>query len=188
MWEVLKSLFQSKNENHKMVLREKLKDMKMTGLETMMTYLTRIRQVRDELVAIGEAMDDLELVRTTLKGFMNAWTLFIKGVVAHEKLPDWSRLWDEFVQEELRDEELNGGRHKVDDENVALANQVKKGKKIVNKDDKKKKDMSKVKCFACHKFGHYAGQCPNKKKGGNETQLEVAALAKAQMDKIAKKF
>ena len=27
-----------------------------------------------------------------------------------------------------------------------------------------KKDMSKVKCFACHKFAHYAGQCPNKKK------------------------
>jgi hypothetical protein len=24
--------------------------------------------------------------------------------------------------------------------------------------------MRKVKCFSCHKFGHYAGQCPNKKK------------------------
>ena len=24
--------------------------------------------------------------------------------------------------------------------------------------------MSKVKCFACHKFGHYVVQCPNKKK------------------------
>ena len=27
-----------------------------------------------------------------------------------------------------------------------------------------KKDMSKVKCFACQKFGHYVGQCPNKNK------------------------
>ena len=24
--------------------------------------------------------------------------------------------------------------------------------------------MNKVKCFACHKFGHYVGQCPNRKK------------------------
>jgi hypothetical protein len=48
--------------------------------------------------------------------------------VAREKLPDWSRLWDDFVQEELQDEELNGGRHKKDEDNVALSSQVKKGK------------------------------------------------------------
>jgi hypothetical protein len=31
--------------------------------------------------------------------------------------------------------------------------------------------MSKVKCFACKKMGHYAGQCPNRKKklGGTTT-------------------
>jgi hypothetical protein len=48
-------------------------------------------------------------------------TVHQKGVVAQEKLPDWSRLWDDFVQEEFRDEELNGGRHKKDDENESLA-------------------------------------------------------------------
>jgi hypothetical protein len=48
--------------------------------------------------------------------------------------------------------------------------------------------MRKVKCFACHKFGNYAGQCPNKKKGGNETQLEVVASTKTQMDEFSKKF
>jgi hypothetical protein len=89
---------------------------------------------------------------------------------------------------------LNGGRYKNDDENVALASQAKKGKfkKIVSGEstsqDDKKKDMSKVKCYACHKFGHYAGQCPNKKKGGNGTQSEVVASTKAQVDEFAKKF
>jgi hypothetical protein len=35
----------------------------------------------------------------------------------------------------------------------------------------KKRDMSKVKCFACKKMGHYVGQRPNKKKrpGGTTT-------------------
>jgi hypothetical protein len=36
-----------------------------------------------------------------------------------------------------------------------------------------KKDMRKVKCFACHKFGHYAGQCPNKKKKQTTALAEV---------------
>jgi hypothetical protein len=43
MWEAQKSLFQRKNENHKMVLREKLKDTKMTGSDTVTSYLTWIR-------------------------------------------------------------------------------------------------------------------------------------------------
>jgi hypothetical protein len=66
-------------------------------------------------------VDDSELVRMTLKRFMKECTPFIKGVVAREKLHDWSRLWDDFVQVELRDEDLNGGRHKKDDKNEALA-------------------------------------------------------------------
>jgi hypothetical protein len=43
MWEALKGLFQSKNEHRKMVLREKLKDTKMTGSDTVTTYLTQIQ-------------------------------------------------------------------------------------------------------------------------------------------------
>jgi hypothetical protein len=44
MWEALKGLFQSKNENRKMVLREKLIDTKMTGSDMVTTYLTQIHR------------------------------------------------------------------------------------------------------------------------------------------------
>ena len=40
----------------------------------------------------------------------------------------------------------------------------KKGSKGGTKPRDGEKDMSKVKCFAYQKFGHYARQCPNKKK------------------------
>ena len=49
MWDALTSLFQSLNENRKMVLREKLKSIKMAKTEGVISYLTRISQVRDEL-------------------------------------------------------------------------------------------------------------------------------------------
>jgi hypothetical protein len=51
-----------------MVLREKLKSIKMTKAENVVTYLTRLTQVRNELGAVGEAIVDSDLVRIALNG------------------------------------------------------------------------------------------------------------------------
>jgi hypothetical protein len=39
--------------------------------------------------------------------------------------------------------------------------------------------MSKVKCFACNKMGHYVRQCPNRKKkrGGTVASVEKDEFA-----------
>ena len=57
-------------------------------------------QVRDKLGAVGEAIVDSDLVRTTLNGVSKQWAIFVEGIVSREKLPSWERLWDDFVQEE----------------------------------------------------------------------------------------
>jgi len=80
-----------------LVLREKLKNTKISDGEGVALYLTRLSQVRDELIAIGDNIPDSELVRTTLKGFTEEWKPFIKGIVARDKLLDWNRLWDNFI-------------------------------------------------------------------------------------------
>ena len=100
MWDALTSLFQSSNENRKMVLRENLKCVKMAKAESVTSYLTRISQVRDELAVVGEVIFDTELVRTTVNGVAKPWVIFVEAIVARENLPSWNRLWDDFVQEE----------------------------------------------------------------------------------------
>jgi hypothetical protein len=85
-----------------MVLKEKLRSTKMAKGESMVTYLTKFIQIRYELAAVGEAMDETELVRTTLNSFTKQWEVFVHGVVAREKLHDWERLWNDFTQEEVR--------------------------------------------------------------------------------------
>ena len=103
MWDTLTKLFEAKNENRKMALKDKLHSIKMKNDEGVASYLTRVTQVKDELAAVGETIPDLELVRIALKGFTKKWEVFVKCIVGRETLPSWFRLWDDFTQDEIRD-------------------------------------------------------------------------------------
>ena len=63
MWKTIKHLFEVKNENRKMALKDKLHNVKMTKDESVTSYLTRVAQVKDELAAMGKTISDSKLVR-----------------------------------------------------------------------------------------------------------------------------
>jgi hypothetical protein len=65
-----------KNENKVMALRKQLCGTKMAKGEGVIPYLTRITQIRDELAAVGEKTEDLELVWIALDGFTKSWDVF----------------------------------------------------------------------------------------------------------------
>ena len=68
----------------------------------------------------------------------------------------------------------------VDEEALALTGKC-KGKAKKKKDGKKNLDISKVKCFICHKQGHFASQCPDRKKKSN-TQM----VGSAEVDEFSR--
>ena len=84
------------------------------------------------------------------------------------------------------------------DSHHALIGQAKKGRgKGPNKGKVKseestsylgKKDLSKIKCFICHKHNHYASQCLEKKGKGKQQYNQVAASVETQMNEFSSKF
>jgi hypothetical protein len=181
MWDALKNLFEVKNENRKMVLKAKLHDTKMGKEESVSSYLTWVAQVKYELASVGEVIMDSELVRMALNGFTKEWEFFVKCVVGRENLPYWSRLWDDFTQEEIR-EISQSSEQKTDrvDENVSLTAKSKK-KGIFGR------DLSKFRCYCCNQLGHLASHCPERKKKKKEPEGPETA-ATATMEDFASNF
>jgi hypothetical protein len=123
-------------------------------------------------------------VRIALKGFTKEWEVFVKCVVGCEHLPDWSRQWDDFTQEEIREGSQNSEQKGdgADEENVAL---VAKGKR--KKKGNSRRDLSKVRCYFCNKLGHLASQCLERKKKEKE-QEGLDTLATTSMEDFSSKF
>ena len=106
--------------------------------------------------------------------------------MARQKLPDWKRLWDDFVKEDTHIDQgscsSNNTSQIVDGEALALTRKN-KGKEKKNKDGKKNLNVSKVMCFICHKQGHFSSQCPDRKKKSN-TQM----AGSVEVDEFSRNF
>jgi hypothetical protein len=97
MWASLCKLYESSNENQKMVLHDRLRGIRMLKDESVTSFLGRFTRIRDELGAVGEVVEPNSLVRQALHSFTKPWAPFVQGIVAREALPTWERMWDDFV-------------------------------------------------------------------------------------------
>jgi hypothetical protein len=102
MWASLCKLYESSNENQKMVLRDQLRGIHMFKDESVTSFLGRYTQIRDELGAVDEVVEPNSLVRQALNSFTKLWGPFVRDIVSREVLPTWERMWDDFVHEEIR--------------------------------------------------------------------------------------
>ena len=136
-------------------------------------------------------VSDSELVRTALFGVAPSWAIFVQAIVGRENMPSWDRLWDDFIQEEIRRRFTSGSTFvgvEVE-ENVALAAKGRgKGKSRKGPTGGGTgrgagrgtgrgggKDLTKVKCWHCHEMGHYAVTCPEKKRKGKDPMVVASA-------------
>eukprot|EP00253_Pinus_taeda_P008414 PITA_08414 len=154
MWKTLKDLYQNSRDQRKLVLKDKLRRIKKEKGNTISTYLNKITAYRDELGSVGITTTDDDM-------------------------------------EEIKRRTRDGSSSKDDDEeNMVLASKERKGKgkashsKSNSSHGGKKGDNSKVRCFNCHKMGHYATNFPSKKpkKGSSKGSEDEALASKFKMD------
>ena len=86
MWKALTDLFQSKSDQRKLALKDKLRKIKMEKGDSIPKYLTRFVQCRDELGSVGVTVDEEDLVILALLGLLKSWHSYEDSVNGREKL------------------------------------------------------------------------------------------------------
>ena len=90
MFDALSRLFERRNINRRMTLRNQLKGVKIQKTETMQSYFTRVSQIKEQLEAINDMLEEVEFVMTTLNGIPRDWEYFIRGICPIRKLTKFS--------------------------------------------------------------------------------------------------
>jgi hypothetical protein len=148
-----------------MSLKNELHDMKMNDDESITSYLVRISQLRDQLQAIEEIISEKELVNIVLNGLPKTWDAFAASMNTRKEYPTFEELWTCCAQEESRINAKEKPQKKYDDQAFTTRFKNFRNKMFGSrKKPNQEKDMSKIQCFNCRKYGHYRNHCPELKK------------------------
>ena len=82
MFDSLTKLFEGKNINQNMTLRNQLKNVEIQNAETIQSYFTRVSQIKEQLEAVEEEVENVEVVINTLNDLLGSWDSFIRGMCA----------------------------------------------------------------------------------------------------------
>ena len=66
VFDALTNMFEGKNINRKMTLRNQLKGVKIQKVETMQSYFSIVSQIKEQLESIGDMVEEDEVVMATL--------------------------------------------------------------------------------------------------------------------------
>jgi hypothetical protein len=81
----LTRMYEGKNINWYMNLRNQLKNTKMQKGETVHDYFSRVSQFKEELEEIGDNLDEYEFILTTFNGLTRRWDSFIQAICARKE-------------------------------------------------------------------------------------------------------
>ena len=91
-WETLKGLYETTNANGILFLKMKLLYIKMEANESISNFVSRIKDLSDNIGDIGEKVSSRDLVTVSLKGLVQDYEVFISPLSARQMPPTFDEL------------------------------------------------------------------------------------------------
>jgi hypothetical protein len=146
-WGLLKASCEATVSSHAHGLRMKLHGLKLTSSSRLSTHAEKFQEIVYELESCGQNISEADLVSYWLLSLPEKFNALVTAL----NVKDGERKLAVVIRESLDFAERPGVKEQ---ERVFVANG--------GKDGKRRKDISKVKCFNCQEMGHYANKCPKR--------------------------
>ena len=92
VYDSLTKMFKGKNINQNTNFKNELKNVNIHKFETIQSHFTRVAQIKEQLEAVEENVEEGEIVMTTLDGLPRSWDSFIQWICARRKMISFNRL------------------------------------------------------------------------------------------------
>eukprot|EP00253_Pinus_taeda_P027074 PITA_27074 len=188
LWTKLEKLYMPKSLTNRILLKRQLYSLRMKEGTLIADHLNAFNTLLVQLQSIEVKIPSEDKAITLLCSLPESWDHFVTSIILSSSetiefddvvaslLSEETRRKSHFetstseAMMEIRWNTRDGTSSKgEDEEKFALAGKEKKGKGKKSQSNPessqggKKKDLSKIKCFHCDEFGHYATNCPHKK-------------------------
>ncbi|XP_057837721.1 uncharacterized protein LOC131047920 [Cryptomeria japonica] len=102
MFKTLEGLYEISNTSRSLSLRKQIHHIKMAKGDPVISFFMKIIELKDQPCAIGDIVEDRDLVMLELNGLPQSWEPFIESISGRSKLPKFDHLREDCIQEESR--------------------------------------------------------------------------------------
>ncbi|KAH9786526.1 hypothetical protein KPL71_010287 [Citrus sinensis] len=166
LMEKLESLYMKKSLANRLYIKKKMFTLKMTESSSLDKHIDEFNQVCDTLATIDEALDDEGKALLLVSSLPGSYKNFVDALMYGRQ----TLSLDE-IKLALNTRELQEKRQNLDQETGEGLTAKGQHYKNQKKKQGKAKDKNKtLKCFQCHKEGHFKRDCPERKNKQHKEQ------------------
>ena len=155
VWKLLERQFQKDSWINKLTIKKKLYNLRLTGNDVS-GHIKEMTELFQSLTLLGCEVEDEEKVCLLLSSLPKQYDILVTALGASEKAPGFEQVTEKLLAGENRSTSMNTGEEAL---------------------KAKGKFRGPMKCFNCHKEGHFKSACPLlKKKEKKEDKKKIKSF------------
>ena len=168
-WDALASIYKSRSNARVLILKRQLNSITLQDSEPLIKYIGRAQALRDQLAAIGQSVDESDVVLAVLNGLPRQYNTLVTVIENTDPMPNLNAVLSKLLLVEQR----SPAGASTTSETALYTNVQKPGFPGSHREHRT--------CHYCKKKGHLIKDCRKKKaadrrKGGRPDQQQAIAL------------